>query len=40
MIIAWIAVILTVVAVWKYVDYRNQPPAVAGNACGKVISDR
>jgi hypothetical protein len=26
-IIAWIAVILTVVAVWKFVDYRNQPPA-------------
>ena len=28
-IIAWIAVVLTVLAVWKFVDYRNQPPAVA-----------
>ena len=27
-ILAWIVVILTVVAVWKFVDYRNQPPAV------------
>ena len=27
MIIAWIVVILVVVAVWKFVDYRNQPPA-------------
>jgi len=26
MIIAWIVVVLTVVAVWKFVDYRNQPP--------------
>jgi hypothetical protein len=25
-IIAWIAVALTVLAVWKFVDYRNQPP--------------
>jgi hypothetical protein len=25
---AWIAVILTVVAVWLFVDYRNQPPPV------------
>ena len=29
MIIAWIVVILVVVAVWKFVDYRNQPPAIA-----------
>jgi hypothetical protein len=29
MVVAWIVVILTVVAVWKFVDYRNQPPAVA-----------
>ena len=28
MIVAWIAVILVVIAVWKYVDYRNQPPAI------------
>jgi len=27
-IAAWIVVILTVIAVWKFVDYRNQPPAV------------
>jgi hypothetical protein len=26
MIAAWIVVIVTVVAVWKFVDYRNQPP--------------
>ena len=25
-ILAWVVVILTVVAVWKFVDYRNQPP--------------
>jgi hypothetical protein len=25
-ILAWIVVILTVVAVWKFVDYRNRPP--------------
>jgi hypothetical protein len=28
MIIAWIVVILVVIAVWKFVDYRNQPPTV------------
>ncbi len=28
-LVAWIVVILTVVAVWKFVDYRNQPPAVS-----------
>jgi hypothetical protein len=27
-IVAWIVVILTVIAVWKYVDYRNQPPEI------------
>jgi hypothetical protein len=27
-IVAWIVVVLTVVAVWKFVDYRNQPPAI------------
>jgi hypothetical protein len=27
-VLAWVAVILTVIAVWKFVDYRNQPPAV------------
>jgi hypothetical protein len=25
---AWIVVVLLVVAVWKFIDYRNQPPAV------------
>jgi len=25
-ILAWIAVILTVLAVWKFIDYRNRPP--------------
>ena len=24
---AWIVVVVTVLAVWKFVDYRNQPPA-------------
>ena len=28
MILAWIVVILTVLGVWKFVDYRNQPPAI------------
>jgi hypothetical protein len=28
-IAAWIAVIVIVLAVWKYVDYRNQPPPVS-----------
>jgi hypothetical protein len=28
MILAWLVVILTVLAVWKFIDYRNQPPAV------------
>jgi hypothetical protein len=27
-IAAWIVVILTVVAVWTFIDYRNQPPMV------------
>jgi len=27
-VLAWILVILTVLAVWKFVDYRNQPPPV------------
>ncbi|HEX4629802.1 MAG TPA: hypothetical protein VH188_02460 [Chthoniobacterales bacterium] len=27
-IVAWIVVILTLVAVWKFVDYRNRPPKV------------
>jgi hypothetical protein len=27
-ILAWIVVILTVLAVWKFVDYRNRPPEV------------
>jgi len=28
MILAWLVVILTVLAVWKFVDYRNQPPTL------------
>jgi hypothetical protein len=32
MIVAWIVVVLTVVAVWKFTDYRNQPPAVSSVA--------
>jgi hypothetical protein len=28
MILAWIIVALTIAAVWKFVDYRNQPPKV------------
>jgi hypothetical protein len=28
-IVAWIVVVLTVLAVWKFADYRNQPPAIA-----------
>ena len=27
-IVAWLVVILTVLAVWKFTDYRNQPPEV------------
>ncbi|MFL6590623.1 MAG: hypothetical protein ACJ8M4_10675 [Chthoniobacterales bacterium] len=27
-ILAWIVVVLTVIAVWKFVDYRNRPPTV------------
>gem|GEM_PF-2439011 len=27
-IVGWIVVILTIVAVWKFVDYRSQPPKV------------
>ena len=34
-IVAWIVVILTVVAVWKFTDYRNQPPEAE-----RVISDK
>ena len=25
-VLAWLVVILTVLAVWKFVDYRNRPP--------------
>jgi len=25
-ILAWIVVIVTIIAVWMFVDYRNQPP--------------
>jgi len=31
-ILAWIVVILTVLAVWKVADYRNQPPAISSVA--------
>jgi hypothetical protein len=27
-VLAWIVVVATVIAVWKFVDYRNQPPKV------------
>ena len=27
-LLAWIAVVLTVIAVWKFIDYRNQPPKI------------
>jgi hypothetical protein len=27
-IVAWIVVVLVVIAVWKFVDWRNQPPMV------------
>jgi hypothetical protein len=27
-VVAWLVVILTVLAVWKFTDYRNQPPEV------------
>jgi hypothetical protein len=27
-IVAWLVVILTVLAVWQFADYRSQPPAV------------
>jgi len=34
-LLAWVVVILTIVAVWKFIDYRNQPPAAK-----TVISDQ
>ena len=34
-IVAWLIVILTVLAVWKFADYRNQPPQAQ-----QVISDK
>jgi hypothetical protein len=34
-IVAWLIVILTVLALWKFIDYRNQPPEVK-----QVISDK
>ena len=27
-IVAWLVVILTLLAVWKFTDYRNRPPEV------------
>jgi hypothetical protein len=27
-IVAWLVVILTVLAAWKFTDYRNQPPPI------------
>ena len=35
-IVAWLVVILTVLAVWKFTDYRNQPP----EATPPVTSDK
>lgn len=34
-VVAWLVVILTVLAVWKFTDYRNQPPEAK-----TVISDQ
>jgi hypothetical protein len=34
-LLAWTVVLLTVIAVWKFVEYRTQPPAVKA-----VISDQ
>jgi hypothetical protein len=34
-VLAWLVVILTVLAVWKFVDYRNRPPEAK-----RVISDK
>jgi hypothetical protein len=31
-IVAWLVVILTVLAVWEITNYRNQPPAVSSVA--------
>jgi hypothetical protein len=31
-IVAWLVVSLTVLAVWKFTDYRNQPPTVSSVA--------
>ena len=28
LIVAWIVIALTVLAVWKFIDYRTQPPQV------------
>ena len=28
MILAWVVVVLAVLAVWKFINYRNQPPKV------------
>ena len=27
-VVAWIVIALTVLAVWKFIDYRTRPPAV------------
>jgi hypothetical protein len=34
-LVAWLIVILTVLAAWKFIDYRNQPPEAK-----RVISDK
>jgi len=31
-IVAWLIVILTVLAVWEFTDYRNRPPAISSVA--------
>jgi hypothetical protein len=32
MLVAWVMVVLTVLAAWKFIDYRNQPPQVSSVA--------
>jgi hypothetical protein len=34
-IVAWVVVILTIVAVWIFVDYRNQPPKIKSVTSGQ-----
>jgi hypothetical protein len=25
-LLAWVVIVVTVIVVWKFIDYRNQPP--------------